>query len=812
MRGSISAIETIDNFSENMQIHVKDRIVLFRCLVVINLIFGAWYLLWRINHSLNYQALWISIPLLLAEIYAYVGGALFFVGLWKPIVRQVRSLKFMAPPISEHDLPSVDVFITCYNEPNELVEKTARAVLSIDYPATKLHVYILDDGNSSEMRSMAEELCIEDLQTSALLKASDRINAERLSLQSAVQELEALKPEVSDIEQKLQAFHLRTETCYEALGQVLTWFDALKPGFVPERVWLEIQTALGEGFDNVVCHAHSNLPENTPIDIYLSIFTHTIQLEILDFGTEFDLEARQLQRSEQVDEQAERGRGFRILGEIVDYMSYTQNSNQRNRLLLIKSYSPIESELAHKASERLTSHLNSYHRLLLLSNSGYERVSDYLRSQLQRLDQQLHRKELELADLARCRYIARPKPAGKPHHAKAGNINYAIFSGETSGDLILTLDADHIPKPHFLQRVIPHFFTFNVSTCQYQSNQIAFVQTPQAFYNLPPDDPFGHQAHLFYGVIQQAKDGMNSAFYTGTNAVLRREALVSVGLQNFSDEFLQNESRLDEFELVGGVSSASITEDMNTAMRLHAAGWQSVYHHEVLAEGLAPDDLSSTLKQKLRWAQGTIQVFSNENPLTKPGLSLLQRLQYFQTMYSYFSGFVIVIFIACPILFFYTGIAPVSAYGENFAIHFLPAFILNRLTMVAASWGVPMKELWRSEQYAIALFPLYIQAVWSVITGHPIKFQVTPKQRQAGNYLNLIKPQIAVVVLTVLGIIWSVYQFVIGNLTNPWLYVLNTAWALYNVALISVVIRAAIWQPPKQKSQQSRQTCQATIQ
>ena len=800
MRGSITAAEKIDSFSENTQIHVKERIIPFRYLVVINLIFGAWYLVWRINHSINYQALWISIPLLVAEIYVYLGGVLFFTGLWKPIVRQVRSLKFMAPSIPELELPSVDVFITCYNEPVELVEETARAALAIDYPITKLRVYILDDGNSSTMRAMAEELCLEDLQTSALIKASDRANTERLRLQSAIQELEALKPEFFDIEQKLQAFQFTTETCYGALSQVIVWFDSLKPSFVPDKVWLEIQTALGEGFDNAVCHAHKNLHENTPINISLSIYTRTIQLEILDCGAEFDFESQLLQLPEQVDEDAERGRGLLILQKIADYMNYTRTDHNHNRLLLIKSYTPIESELSHYSSDCLTSYLQSYQHLLRLSNSGYDRASDYLQLQLKNLHQQLDRKELELADLARCRYIARPKPTGKPHHAKAGNINHAIFSGETSGDLILTLDADHTPKPHFLQRVVPHFFTFNINTCQYQSNQTAFVQTPQTFYNLPPDDPFGHQAHLFYGVIQQAKDGMNSAFYTGTNAVLRREALISVGLQNFADEFLENESRLDEFELIGGVSSASITEDMNTAMRLHAAGWKSVYHHEVLAEGLAPDDLSSTLKQKLRWAQGTLQVFSNENPLSKPGLSLEQRSQYFQTMYSYFSGFFIAIFVACPILFFYTGIAPVSASSQAFAIHFIPAFLLNRLTMMAASWGIPIRELWRSEQYAIALFPLYIQAVWNVFTGHPIKFQVTPKQRQAGRYFNLIRPQIAVIALTLLGIAWSIYRFLIGDLDTPLAYIFNTAWALYNVALVSVVIRAAVWQPAKQKS------------
>ncbi|MGB3206365.1 MAG: glycosyltransferase family 2 protein, partial [Crinalium sp.] len=422
-------------------------------------------------------------------------------------------------------------------------------------------------------------------------------------------------------------------------------------------------------------------------------------------------------------------------------------------------------------------------------------ISDCINTDRQQLEQAIHEKDLELSDLARCRYFARPKPAGVAHHAKAGNINYAMFSGETSGEFVVTLDADHIPRPQFLKRVLPYFYNYNVFNGQYEGNKIAFVQTPQDFYNLPAGDPFGHSANLFYGPIQQGKDGMNSTFYTGTNAILRREAIVSVGLQHFADEFSKDAKRLDEFELVGGVSSNSITEDMNTAMRLHAAGWKSVYHNEILAQGLAPDDLSSTMKQRLRWAQGTIQVLQRENPLIKPGLSFWQRLQYFQTMYSYFSGFFAVILVACPIIFFFTGVIPVKAYGPDFALHFVPAFIVNRLTLLAAAWGIEARELWRSEQYAVAFFPLFIQAVVSVFTGKPIKFQVTPKQRQAGIYLDLVKPQLVVFFLTILGICWSVYRLIMGSLDQPLVHLFNAAWSIYNLTLLWSVIRAARWQP-----------------
>lgn len=659
-------VESSPTFSGNVRSRLKERTLLFRYLAEINLILGAWYLYWRIFNSINFDAAWLAIPLLLAEIYGYVGSIMFVIGLWRPLVREVKSLDRMTPPMPRSDWPTVDVFVTCYNEPPEIVEQTTRSALAMDYPVTKLRVYILDDGNSPAMRAMSERLSIEDLQSPILQQEADRIESERSHLVSRLEQLESLAPDIKEAENLLQAYSANDT-------------------------------------DNI---------ERTQI----------------------------------------------------------------------------------KFLQRLR-------ELILWFPPDVQTVTERIKSERRSLEQAIDEKEQELVKLARVYYIARPKPAGKPHHAKAGNINHAIYSGETSGEFIMTMDADHILKPQFLKRVLPYFYSYNLFRGKYENNKIAFVQTPQDFYNLPSDDPFGHQAKLFYGPILQGKDGMNSAFYTGTNAVLRREALVSVGLQNFADEFEKDEKRLDEFELVGGVSSNSITEDMNTAMRLHAAGWKSVYHNELLAEGLAPDDLSSTLKQRLRWAQGTIQVLTRENPLTKPGLSFWQRLQYFQTMYSYFAGFAIVIFIACPIIYFFTGIIPVKSFGPDFAIHFFPVFIINRLTFLVATWGIPAGQVWRTEQYAIALFPLLIQAVWSVLTGRPIKFQVTPKQRQAGIYLQMVWPQLLVFVLTILGLLWSVLLFAIGKLNDPWIHLVNAGWAIYNLSLLWVIIRAAVWQPPANAEQ-----------
>src|SRR4029450_14142947 len=112
----------------------------------------------------------------------------------------------------------------------------------------------------------------------------------------------------------------------------------------------------------------------------------------------------------------------------------------------------------------------------------------------------------------------------RPRHAKAGNLNNALFA--TDGEFMLILDADQVPDPAILDRTLGYF----------RDPQVALVQTPQWFSNVTDSDPLGSQAPLFYGPIQQGKDGWNAAFFCGSNAVLRREALMHVGVSYYVRE------------------------------------------------------------------------------------------------------------------------------------------------------------------------------------------------------------------------------------------------------------------------------------
>ncbi|WP_240755684.1 glycosyltransferase family 2 protein [Nocardioides iriomotensis] len=504
----------------------------------------------------------------------------------------------------------------------------------------------------------------------------------------------------------------------------------------------------------------------------------------------------------------------------------------------------------------------------------------------------------------------------RPRHAKAGNLNNALF--QTQGEYMLILDADQVPDPRILDRTLGWF----------EDPKVALVQTPQFFVNVTESDPLGSQAPLFYGPIQQGKDGWNAAFFCGSNAVLRREALMQLGIVGYvkateeavrdalataarlmsrvvrearrtSDPSLGtlaavetavrearqrlsagapvadvtyafqqrvdaaarsmvakdmraieddlkaieelgvdidaelgvvvvDEDALDRLaerdwsplgaiesvrELVKAVdvdrddeaqpmmplATVSVTEDMATCMRLHTLGWKSVYHHEQLAHGLAPEDLRTMLQQRLRWAQGTIQVMLRENPLVQKGLTLGQRLMYFATMWSYLSGFAAVVFIAAPVIYLCFGILPVKAFGLEFLIHFVPFMVANQLLFFVVGYGV---KTWRGQQYSMALFPLWIRACWTaaanVFLGRPLGFVVTPKTRQARQPFpwRLIIPQTVAVAVLVLATLIGVLRLWTGASQAPIGTFVNVLWVAYDLLILSVIFRAAAFRAP----------------
>lgn len=137
---------------------------LWQIVAIANIVAGAIYITWRWTSSLNYDALWFSVPLAVAETCAWFGLILFTANLWK-----TRDYPQRKPPakiadcVAPDEEPgdrcvSIDLFIATYNEDEELVRLSIRDAKAIRYPhALDYNIYVLDDGRRPTMRAVCDE-------------------------------------------------------------------------------------------------------------------------------------------------------------------------------------------------------------------------------------------------------------------------------------------------------------------------------------------------------------------------------------------------------------------------------------------------------------------------------------------------------------------------------------------------------------------------------------------------------------------------------------------------------------------------------
>lgn len=377
----------------------------------------------------------------------------------------------------------------------------------------------------------------------------------------------------------------------------------------------------------------------------------------------------------------------------------------------------------------------------------------------------------KLAHQMGCKYIARTKNL----HAKAGNINNALE--QTNGEFIILLDADMAPQPDFIERTLGYFKT---------DENLAFIQTPQEFYNQnsiqhnKEDSPW-HEQSLFFRVIQPGKNYSNSAFWCGSPSILRRKAL----------------------ESVGGVATETITEDIHTSVRFHSQGWNSLFLNEVLAFGIAPQTIKAFLLQRLRWAQGTMQLYrSKESPLWIPGLTVKQRISYLASSLAYFESYQKLIFILMPAFIIIFNIFPIRTNLLPFFVFWIPYYIL---TMVANKiGGRGYYKYYLTEKYNLLKMIVFIQSTLTLFSKKQLKFRVTPKSVENSVYRDE-KRELAIY-MALFGLIAGVVLFGFLKLIlmkdipiSTSSFVVALLWAAYNAGLILISILSVIQKPHDRK-------------
>jgi cellulose synthase (UDP-forming) len=177
-------------------------------------------------------------------------------------------------------------------------------------------------------------------------------------------------------------------------------------------------------------------------------------------------------------------------------------------------------------------------------------------------------------------YASRPN---RGQLKKAGNLRYGFE--HSTGDYILVLDADFVPRPDMLRELAPYM----------DDPSVAIVQSPQFFDTHRQlgwlQRCAGATQELFYRMIQPSRDAAQAAICVGTCALYRRSALQGSG----------------------GFAQIGHSEDVHTGVNLMKAGFQLRYVPIIAAKGACPDTAAAFLNQQYRWCTGSMSLLRDAN-------------------------------------------------------------------------------------------------------------------------------------------------------------------------------------------------------
>lgn len=295
-------------------------------------------------------------------------------------------------------------------------------------------------------------------------------------------------------------------------------------------------------------------------------------------------------------------------------------------------------------------------------------------------------------------------------NAKAGNLNFGLEHSD--GDLILVMDADQVPEPDILERLVGYM----------RFDDLAFIQSRQR-YLVPEGDPFNNLDPVFYEAAQYGFDDKNTVISCGSGVVYRRKAL----------------------EDIGGFATWNLVEDLTTSYELHSRGWKSFYFPFALSFGLAPDDMRGVYNQRGQWALDTMRLFFWDNPFLKSGLDWSKRLSYLVIGLTYVAaGFTIPFFFSIPVWTYLTGETVLTAPEWQFFLLRVVYFV----AMVAAlRYMFRGRNAGKQFQFLAGLFPIYLTGTVQALFSPPKEdLEYTPNNigavgQEGGHPLGVLWPQ-----------------------------------------------------------------------
>lgn len=344
--------------------------------------------------------------------------------------------------------------------------------------------------------------------------------------------------------------------------------------------------------------------------------------------------------------------------------------------------------------------------------------------------------------------------------AKAGKINRALEM--TDEAFVLVLDPDHVPFPEFLDRVLGHF----------RNPEVGFVQVAQAYYNQARSfvaRAAAEQTYSFYGPTMMGLNGHGATLAIGANCTFRREALESIGGHG-----------------------VGLAEDLVTAIRLHSAGWESVYVPEIVSRGLVPEDLGSFYGQQLKWSRGVHEVLFRELPKAWRALGWRQRLAYLAVGTYYLVGLTTLLYLVLPYVYLWTGAQPAAMPFAEFLVRGAPvAAVGAALYLHAQRWlchpAVERGLHLRGLTLKIASWPVHLAGSVLAVLDVPVPYVPTAKERRRGRFWRLAWPHLTVALLWLVTLAHVLHRRLVVVAEARLLLTSEAVWGMVGFATLALV-------------------------
>jgi cellulose synthase (UDP-forming) len=315
---------------------------------------------------------------------------------------------------------------------------------------------------------------------------------------------------------------------------------------------------------------------------------------------------------------------------------------------------------------------------------------------------------------------------------------------------------------------------------------VAFVQTPQAFPVARGLVATGsaESQRIFYELVLPGKNYFNAVFCVGTNVIFRRRAL-------------------DE---IGGMHTASNSEDIWTSIELHKRGWRSVFVPETLARGLAPDALLPYFKQQFRWSYGAFEVLLRGGLFRQKGLTLDQRFQYLLAATNYLLSVAVVVFMFLPAAYLLFGVSPIRADTTTWLIHYVPFYILIVLVTVLQVGGFRLAAIITS----LGAAPVHVRALLWVILKRKTGWSVTNSGPSGLPGVELVLPHVFLLLVNLMALGVGINALGLRGTDRP-AVILSMAWAVIYVLVLGRVILEAVTAPHLIKQRLERRKAGALL-